>query len=78
MYGASAGTLTDQVAGSSVDDVAASSPVPTVTVTLTPPTEPVSPPMLNPAAFSAMFTLLSVAIAETFSTSVPAACTVTV
>ena len=78
MYDAFAGTLTDQVAGSASAEVAVNSVLPTVTVTLTPPTEPVSPPMLNPAAFSAMFTVLSPATALRFSTSAPAGCTVTV
>ena len=32
----------------------------------------------NPAAFSAMFTTLSVATADTFNASTPADCTVTV
>ena len=78
MYDASGTTLTDQVAGSASAEVAVSSVSPTVTVTLTPPTEPVSPPMLNPAPFSAMLMMSSVAIASRFSTSAPAACTVTV
>ena len=59
-------------------DVAVRSVVPTVTVTLTPPCEPVAPEIVNPAAFSAMFTRLSVAIASRVSTSMPAGCTVTV
>ena len=52
--------------------------VPTVTVTSTPASEPVSPDIVNPAVFSAMFTVLSVAIASRFSTSAPAARTATV
>ena len=78
MSAASPGTLTDQIAGSSVEDVAVRSVEPTVTVTEASLTEPVSPPIVNPAAFSAMFTVLSVAMALRFSTSVPAVCTVTV
>ena len=49
-----------------------------VTLTDTPASEPVSPEIVNPAAFSAMFTVLSVAIASRFSARAPAACTVTV
>ena len=75
---AAGGTLTDQVAGLALEEVAVRSVVPTVTVTDTPPSEPVSPVMLNPAAFSAMFTAPSVAIASRFSDSVPSAVTVTV
>ena len=78
MYEASAGTLTDQVAGSASADVAVSSVEPTVTVTLTPVSDPVSPDIVNPAAFSSMLIVLSVATASRFSTSAPAACTVTV
>ena len=52
--------------------------MPTVTVTLTPPCEPVAPEIANPAAFSAMFTVSSPAIVWRISTSAPAACTVTV
>ena len=79
MYDASAGTLTDQVAGSALSaDVAVSSVAPTVTVTLTSPWEPVSPDIVNPAVFSSMLIVLSVATASRFSTSVPTACTVTV
>ena len=59
-------------------EVVVSSVVSTVTVTLTPPSDPVSPVIVNPAAFSAMFTLSSVTIASRFSDSVPTACTVTV
>ena len=51
---------------------------PTVTVTSTPLSVPVSPDIVNPAVFSAMFTLLSSAIVSRFNTSAPAACTVTV
>ena len=78
MYEAPPGTATDQVAGSSPADVAVNSVMPTVTVTLTLPCEPVSPEIANPAAFSAMFTVLSTAIASTFSTSAPTAATATV
>ena len=78
MYDASAGTLTDQIAVSASDDVADSASVPTVTVTLTPPSVPVSPEIVNPAAFSATLMTSSVAIRSTFSTSAPVACTVTV
>ena len=78
MYDASAGTLTDQIAGSASADVAVNCVEPTVTVTLTAVSEPVSPPILNPAAFSSMLIVLSVATALRFSTSVPTACTVTV
>ena len=69
-YAAFAGTATDQVAGSAAAEVAVSSVVPTVTVTLTPPSEPVAPEIANPAAFSAMFTVLSVAMASRVSASV--------
>ena len=51
---------------------------PTVTLTDTPASLPVSPEMPNPSAFSAMFTVLSTAIALTFRTNWPAAATVTV
>ena len=77
MEDASEGTLTDQVAGSASADVAVNSVPPSVTVTFTPPTKPVSPPMVNPAPFSAMFTVPSPAIASRFSTSAPTARTVT-
>ena len=78
MSDASAGTLTDQVAGSASADVAGRSVPPTVTVTLTPPTAPVSPEILNPNFFSAALMTLSVAMGSTrVSTSVPVACTVT-
>ena len=53
-----------------MEEVAVRSVVPTATVTEASPTEPVSPPILNPAAFSAMLMVLSVAIALRFSTSV--------
>ena len=43
--------------------------LPTVTVTLTPPSEPVSPLIMNPAAFSAMFTVSSPAMVSRFSAS---------
>ena len=59
-----------------LSEVAVSSVVPAVTVTLTPPSEPVPPEIANPAAFSAMFTVPSVAIASTVSSKV--SCTVTV
>ena len=78
MYAAFLGTSTDQIAGLAAEEVAVNGVVPTVTVTVTPPTDPVSPEIANPAARSAMFTVPSVAIAFTFSTSVPAATTVTV
>ena len=78
MYDASAGTLTDQVAGSASADVAVNAVAPTVTVMLTPASEPVSPDIVNPAVFSAMFTVSSTAIVSRFSASVPAARTVTV
>ena len=52
--------------------------MPTVAVTLTPPCEPVSPEIANPAAFSAMLTVSSVAMVSRFSASTPAACTATV
>ena len=78
MYAASAGTLTVQIAGSASAEVAVSSVSPSVTVTLTPPSDPVSPPISNPAPFSAMLMMSSVAIASRVSTSAPAACTVTV
>ena len=53
------------------DEVAVSSVVPTVTVTDTPPSESVSPVIVNPATCSAMFTVSSPAMASRFSTSVP-------
>ena len=78
MYAASAGTLTVQVAApASSAEVAVSSVSPSVTVTLTPPSDPVSPEIVNPVPFSAMLMMSSVAIASRFSTSAPAACTVT-
>ena len=49
---------------------------PMVTLTDTPASEPVVPEIANPAAFSAMFTVLSVAMASTLSARV--SCTVTV
>ena len=52
--------------------------VPTCTVTSTPLSVPVSPLIVNPAVFSSMLIVLSVATASRFSTSAPAACTVTV
>ena len=79
MSDASAGTLTDQVAVPlSSAEVALNVAVPTSTVTATPASVPVSPEISNPAAFSAMFTVSSPVTASTFSTSVPAVCTVTV
>ena len=78
MYAAFPGTFTDQIAGSASAEVAVSSSVPTLTVTVTPPSDPVSPEIANPAARSAMFTVPSVAIAFTFSISTPAGATVTV
>ena len=51
--------------------------VPTFTVTVTPVTEPVSPEIAKPAAFSAMLILLSPAIAGTVSAIWPIAATVT-
>ena len=42
-----------------------------VTLTATPPSEPVVPEIANPAVFSAMLTVLSVAIAPTLSARVP-------
>ena len=62
----------------SAAEVALKLPVPIATVTLTPASEPVSPDIANPAAFSSMLIVLSVATASRFSTSVPTACTVTV
>ena len=50
-------------------EVAVNSVPPTVTVTLTPPSEPVAPEIANPAAFSAMFTVSSVAMVSRFSAS---------
>ena len=74
MYDASAGTLTDQVAVPlSSAEVALRLPVPIATVTLAPASEPVSPPILNPAAFSAMLIVSSPVILSRFSTSVPSA-----
>ncbi len=61
-----------------MEEVAVRFVPPTVTVTSTPPSEPVSPLMANPDAFSAMLTVPSPAMAETFSTSVAAGCTATV
>ena len=49
-----------------------------VTLTDTPASEPVSPLIANPAAFSAMFTVSSPAMVSRFSASTSAACTVTV
>ena len=78
MYDASDPTLTDQVAVPlSSAEVTVSVSVPITTVTLTPLSVPVSPLILNPAAFSATLMTSSVAIRSTFSTSAPMACTVT-
>ena len=52
--------------------------MPIRTVTSTPLSVPVSPEIVNPAAFSAMFTVSSVAIVSRLSASSPAACTATV
>ena len=76
MYEAFAGTATDQAPP--VPDVALRVCAPTVTVTLTPLSVPVRPRIAKPAAFSAMFTTLSPAIASRESASVPAGSTVTV
>ena len=59
-------------------EVAVSSVVPTVTVTATPPSLPVSPLISKPAAFSAMLTVLSPAMGSRLRTRAPAVCTVTV
>ena len=64
MYVASAGTLTDQMAGSAFDEVAASVSEPISTDTDTPPSDPVVPEIVNPSAFSAMFTTPSPAMAD--------------
>ena len=79
MYEASAGTLTDQVAVPlSSAEVAVSVSLPISTVTSTPLSVPVSPLMSNPAAFSSMLMVSSPAMALRFTTSAPAAATVTV
>ena len=52
--------------------------MPTLTVTVTPPTDPVSPEIVNPAAFSAMFTVSPVAMALRFSSSAAPTATVIV
>ena len=49
-----------------------------MTLTDAPPSEPVSPEIVNPAAFSAMLTVSSPVMAARFSTRVPAVSTVTV
>ena len=49
-------------------EVAVSSVVPTVTVTATPPSLPVSPLISKPAAFSAMLTVLSPAMGSRLRT----------
>ena len=73
MYDAPAGTLTDHLAlPFSSADVASSVAEPISTVTLTPTSAAVSPPIVNPDAFSAMFTVPSPAMRSTFSTSAPA------
>ena len=59
-------------------EVALNVAVPTCTVTVTPASDPVFPPIANPSAFSAMFTVSSPAIMSRFSTRDPAVCTVTV
>ena len=65
-----AGTLTDQAPLPS--EVAVSGDCdPTVTLTATPASEPVAPEIANPAVFSAMLTVLSVAMASTLSARVP-------
>ena len=76
---ASAGTFTDQAPLAS--EVAVSSPEPTsseptVTVTVTPASEPVSPDIENPSAFSAMFTVSSPAMSLAVSAREPASSTV--
>ena len=78
MYAASPGTFTDQIAGSASAEVAVRSSVPTLTVTLTPLTDPVSPAMIKPAAFSSMLIVPPTAMTFTFSTSAPAGTTITV
>ena len=78
MWAASGGTLTDQVAGSASAEVAVNASAPTVTVTVTPPSEPVSPEIVNPASFSAMLTVSSPAMMPRFSARVPADSTVIV
>ena len=78
MYAAPAGTLTDQTAGSAAEEVAVRVAEPIRTLTLTPLSEPVSPAIAKPAAFSAMLTASSVAMAFTWSTRLPTASTVTV
>ena len=79
MYTASAGTLTDQVAVPlSSAEVALNVAVPTCTVTETPASDPVFPPIANPSAFSAMLMVSSPAIVPTFSVSAPTGFTVTV
>ena len=65
MKAASAGTLADQVAGvevAVVAEITVSSASPTLTVTETPASVPVSPEIVNPAARSAMFTVSSPAM----------------
>ena len=78
MYDAFAGTLTNQVAGLAGAEVAVNGVVPTVTVTVTPPSDPVSPEIANPVAFSSMFTLSSPAMTLRFSSSAAPTATVIV
>ena len=79
MYAAPGGTATDQAAVPlSSADVPVRVVKPIATLTVTPASVPVSPEILNPAVFSAMFTVPSPAMAFRFSDSVPAAFTVTV
>ena len=49
-----------------------------MTLTDTPPSDPVAPEIVNPAAFSTMLTVSSPAMASRFSARAPAAATVTV
>ena len=86
MYEAAGGTSTDQRDSSGVAaslswsvaaaEVAVSAVVPMVTVTDTPASVPVLPAIANPAAFSAMLTVLSPAIASRLSTRAPVDATV--
>ena len=87
MYAASAATSTDQAACSGVpvssswsvsaaEVTAVKVWVPRTTVTATPASAPVVPPMLKPAAFSAMLTVSSPATASTRRVSAPAGLTV--
>ena len=72
---ASAGTLTDQ-APLLLEVAVSGDCAPMVTLTATPPSEPVAPLIANPAAFSARLTVSSVAMASRVSARV--SCTVTV